>query len=359
MHLRWKFRAGDDDPTPPPAPPAVFAGNHPTTHPTTAPTTVHAQFASGTFESAAAIVGDVVYVADTAGAVRAIDLATGKLRWIFQSEERLGTTPLVIDGRVFIGALTRLFYALSTETGKMLWKFDSGSEVHCSANYLGAHREHIVFGNDGADIYCLDAATGKVVWNKKSGAQIYGTPAVSNGSALVSGCDAQLRAFNGADGKEGFVVDLGAPCAGSAAVAGDRLVLGTDQGRVLCISAKKQDVTWTFDKVEDQAWAYGSRAVSGNITVFGARDRKVYALDLTTGSKLWTFTTRGDVDSSPVISAGRVYVGSKDKKLYVLDLKTGAQLWSFTAGRGILGSPAIAHGVVVIGDTGGNLFCLE
>jgi outer membrane protein assembly factor BamB len=69
--------------------------------------------------------------------------------------------------------------------------------------------------------------------------------------------------------------------------------------------------------------------------------------------------TRGDVDSSPLISGGRVYIGSNDKRLYVLDLQTGKELWSFAASRAISASPAIGHGVLVVGDEAGSVYCLE
>jgi outer membrane protein assembly factor BamB len=71
------------------------------------------------------------------------------------------------------------------------------------------------------------------------------------------------------------------------------------------------------------------------------------------------FPTHGEVDSSALISGGRVYVGSKDKTLYVLDLKTGKEIWHFTASRAITASPCIANGVLVIGDTHGAVYCLE
>lgn len=351
LHVRWRFRTDDDD-TEPTNPTTTATA---TTHPAIAP----AFHPPGHFEGGVAIVGGLVYAADTAGVLRAIDLASGKVKWAFIADDGFETTPLVIDGRVFIGDLGGLFHAVSAETGKKLWQFDAGGEIHCSANYLGDDRKRIIFGTDGADVFCLEAQTGKVIWNKKAEAQVYGTPGVSDGSVLVSGCDSQLRAMRGNDGEEAYSVDLGNPCAGSTAVAGDRLVAGTDQGRVLCISAKTHRQLWVFDKVKESEWVYGSPAVAEGIVVFGARDRSVYGVDLQNGSLLWTFATQGEVDSSPVISAGRVFVGSKDKKLYVLDLKTGKAIWSFTAGRGISASPAIGGGVVVIGDSGGNLFCLE
>jgi outer membrane protein assembly factor BamB len=81
---------------------------------------------------------------------------------------------------------------------------------------------------------------------------------------------------------------------------------------------------------------FASAAVAEGIVVVGARDRKVYGFKAADGAPAWEFRTKGDVDSSPVISGGRVYIGSKDKRLYVLDLKTGAMQFEFQAGRGSL-----------------------
>jgi outer membrane protein assembly factor BamB len=351
MKVRWKLNSDDEVPSTQPAP---------ATAPTTAPATAPAARQAGHFEGSAAIAGGFVYVADTAGVLRAVDLTTGRTRWGYTVEAGFETTPLVLDGRVLLGDLDGIFHAVDARTGQKLWTFDAGGAIHSSANYLGEKRDRIVFGTDGADIFCLDAATGSKLWEQKAGDRINGAPAVSRGAALVSGCDAQLRALQGSDGKELYSTDLGALCPGSAAVAGDRIVIGTDQGRVLCISAETHQQLWLYDAVAEHAMVYSSPAVSSDgVVVFGARDRNVYGVELATGKPLWKFPTRGDVDSSPVISGGRVYVGSKDKKLYVLDLKSGKQLWSFTAGRGITAGPAIGAGVVVIGDTGGNLYCLE
>jgi outer membrane protein assembly factor BamB len=368
MKLRWKFRIDDDD-EPSPMPATRVAASpltRPAAAPTTGPATVPSAVASigpayhqaGHFEGAAAIVDGVVYVADTAGAVRAIDAVTGKRIWIYQSDDGFETSPLVLDGRVLLGDLGGLFHAISAQTGKKIWTFDSGSPIHSSANFFGKDRARIVFGNDGADIFCLNADTGKQVWTQKAGDRINGCPAVANGTALISGCDSQLRALKEKDGAEEYSFDLGALCPGSAAVAGDRMVMGADQGRVLCISAKTHQQLWLFT-APAQEMVYSSPAIADGIVVFGARDRLVYGLDLTTGKQLWSYPTRGEVDSSPLISSGRVYIASKDKKLYVLDLKTGRELWSFTAGRGITATPAIGDGALVIGDSGGNLFCLE
>ena len=49
-------------------------------------------------------------------------------------------------------------------------------------------------------------------------------------------------------------------------------------------------------------------------------DNNVYALDASTGAELWSYTTGSDVDSSPAVAEGVVYVGSNDHNLYAFHL---------------------------------------
>lgn len=44
---------------------------------------------------------------------------------------------------------------------------------------------------------------------------------------------------------------------------------------------------------------------------------------------IWTFKTGGSIHSSPVIQDGIIYIGSGDKKLYALDKSTGKKLWYY------------------------------
>ena len=76
----------------------------------------------------------------------------------------------------------------------------------------------------------------------------------------------------------------------------------------------------------------------------GELDHNVYALNATTGAKLWSFTTGALVDSSLAFVNGVVYVGSEDHDVYALDATTGAMLWSFTTGNVVVSSPAVVNG---------------
>ena len=62
------------------------------------------------------------------------------------------------------------------------------------------------------------------------------------------------------------------------------------------------------------------------------------------GQPVWSFATRGKVDSSPVVCGDKVVVGSDDGRLYVVSLDKGKELWSYEIGQPIESSPAVARG---------------
>jgi eukaryotic-like serine/threonine-protein kinase len=101
-----------------------------------------------------------------------------------------------------------------------------------------------------------------------------------------------------------------------------------------------------------------SPTVANGVVYFGSDDYNLYALNATTGAKLWNYTTGGEVHyttgdevrSSPTVANGVVYFGSDDYNLYALNATTGAKLWNYTTGGEVRSSPAIANGVVYFGS---------
>jgi outer membrane protein assembly factor BamB len=65
------------------------------------------------------------------------------------------------------------------------------------------------------------------------------------------------------------------------------------------------------------------------------------------------------VFSSPAVANGVVYVGSVDGNVYALNASTGAKLWSFNAGDVVASSPAVANGVVYIGSFDNKVYAFD
>ena len=82
-------------------------------------------------------------------------------------------------------------------------------------------------------------------------------------------------------------------------------------------------------------------------------------MNATNGIQLWNYTTGSDVDSSPAVVNGVVYIGSYDDNVYALNAANGAKIWNYTTGSDVGSSPAVVGGVVYIGSYDGNVYALN
>jgi outer membrane protein assembly factor BamB len=314
-------------------------------------------------ESAAAIVNGVVYVGSLDEHLYALDLATGQLKWTYQTDPAKGTkvgpiraSPSVRDGLVYVGDADGIFHCVEAATGTKRWTFDTGAEITSSANFAG---DTILFGSSDENLYCL-SKDGKERWKfRVPGGPVMGTPAIVDGRTFAAGCDSTLHVLDVTKGTEtAGTVDLGGQVGATVAVIGDRLYVGTMSGEVLAIRWKKGEVLWRFEAPKAKQPFYASAAVTDNLVIVGSRDKRVYALHRQSGKEAWSFATKKKVDGSPVVAGQRVYVGSSDGNLYVLDLASGNERKHFALGRDILSSPAVGDNCLVIGTMEGTVYCI-
>lgn len=149
--------------------------------------------------TAPVIAGDVVFVGDDSGVIRALDASNGKPRWKGYTGGAIFFPPAVAEGRVYVGSADGHVYAFEAATGRPLWKFRAapahrwipvlgnlsstwpvagGLVVDNGIVYAAAGIAHY----DGTHVYALDAVTGEVKWyNDTSGAL---SAAAENGVSL-------------------------------------------------------------------------------------------------------------------------------------------------------------------------------
>ena len=311
--------------------------------------------AGDAIESSPAIADGVVFVGSATGDLLAIDLASGKLRWKYATGSTIGeSSPAVGRGAVFIGDLGGTMHAVSVRDGSRLWTFKTGSEVKSSPTLAD---EVVLFGSYDTHLYALDARTGKLRWKLQTNGPVHATPAVVAGVVYITGCDENFRAVRLSDGKTLFRIPTGAYTGASPVIDGAKAYFGTFDYEVLGIDLRRRKILWEYRNPDRQFPFYSSAAVFNGRVILGGRDKIVYAIDTATGKAVWQFATRARVDSSPVVAGGRVYVGSSDGKLYGLDAATGEKRWEFEAGEAITASPAIAAGRLVIGAQDGRVYC--
>jgi len=113
---------------------------------------------------------------------------------------------------------------------------------------------------------------------------------------------------------------------------------------------------WNYT-MEHVVWS--SACVNDGILYVGSADNSLHAVDATTGTKVWTFPTGEVVQSSPCIHDGVIYVGSLDSNIYAVNAETGAKIWDFATGDAVLSSPAVCDGIVYAGSYDHNVYAID
>ena len=136
----------------------------------------------------------------------------GDLRpaWIFQTEivESLETSPIVVEGVMYVTTSFNHVYALNAETGEQIWhykhKMGPITTYCCGPNNRGVavYGDRVYMGTLDARLVALDAKTGKLIWNVEVGNPELGysetmAPTAVNGKILIgtNGGEYGIRGF--------------------------------------------------------------------------------------------------------------------------------------------------------------------
>ncbi|MEZ0392580.1 MAG: PQQ-binding-like beta-propeller repeat protein [Pseudobdellovibrionaceae bacterium] len=104
-----------------------------------------------------------------------------------------------------------------------------------------------------------------------------------------------------------------------------------------------------------------SAALIKNRLFIGASDGQLYSIDAENGKVLWTFPTRVETLSEPLLHEGILYLLTGNNSLYALDASTGKQLWFYSrqdpSSLSIRGGskPALRNGTLYVGFSDGSV----
>jgi outer membrane protein assembly factor BamB len=251
------------------------------------------------------------------GQMLALDFDSGKTLWAFTPKQLSSaannyfgghlTSPVVVDGTVFIGAGKQV-YALDATNGVVRWEFDAKEYVSTSPT-LSSGRVYI---SDFDFFYALDQKTGAVVWSYPTTMTFYFAPIVSGQTALVAN-GTQLIALDTANGQQRWATSLPGEGVIPGAIQGTRaFVKSTATLYALDLASGKQ--LW---QAHDGNYI-SLPAVAGDqvyiITGMGV-DTAISALDATTGRNTWTMAVKSLATTPPVIAGQSLYVRTTDGRV--------------------------------------------
>jgi outer membrane protein assembly factor BamB/ribosomal protein L35AE/L33A len=227
-------------------------------------------------------------------------------------------------------------------------------------------------GNE--NLFAIYASNGAIKWqNPLSGGWIYSSPVVANGTVYIgTGTEwdtpGVFYAFNASTGgnnagtphipiwqKDESHGGISGGFYSSPTVYNGTVYVGRDDYNLSAWNAVTGAEVWRYQTASS---VDSSPAVSNN-TVYFSADDNVYAVNATTGVKVWDAASKSGWDgtfgsgtSSPAVANDVVYIGG-EYAVYAFGATNGSQLSKFTDSDAYFDSaPAVANGLVYIGTQG-------
>ena len=285
------------------------------------------------------------------------------LIWKYQKEGTIFSSPVVADGKVYVGSGDWNLYCLDADDGSKLWNYKTNAAVDSAPAVVDGK---VYFGSNDGGVYCLDANDGSKIWQYTTGFEFSSSPKVYDGKVYVGSERGKMYCLDANDGSQIWAVQTGICIVGSPAIYDEKVYIGSwGHDEVFCLNANNGNTIWTFTI---SGWVATSPAiVDGKVYVGG---HIVYCLNANTGNEIWNYQLEEPGDggmgehSCPAVVDGKVYFGSMNHPLQVgfincLDAEDGSKIWEYPTETGMDSAPAVVDGKVYINVWNGRLYCLD
>ena len=286
-----------------------------------------------------------LFFANNSGVLFAVDARNGKKAWQYESNRCLAASPAVDSHVVFEtfmnrppcnrspnASLTGEVTAFAVGSGHILWKRTIGPSESSPVVIDGL----VFVGDWDGHVWALRARTGKTVWMTTLHGQVKGGVAVSGNRVFVGDYSGRMYALGLRTGHV-FWAREAQPRLGNTgtfyatpAVAYGRVYAGATDGKMYSFGATSGKVRWS---TSTGGYVYSSAAVWRDRVFAGSYSHTFYCFDAATGAVLWKFHANGPISGSPTVIAGRVYFATLKQRTYALDARTGQLVWSFPDGK--------------------------
>ena len=194
------------------------------------------------------------------------------------------------------------------------------------------------------DVVAFELASGRVVWRARIKAPLSGGTAVGDGLVLVGTSDGQLFALDAASGKNRWSVHVNGEVLAPAAISGRLVALRTVDGKLHALAPADGHELWAQQQPVPRLSLRGtaSPVIAGDLVLCGFDNGRVLAVNASDGSVQWEATITPphgrtelerlvDIDTAVRVSGQDVYTVGFQGKVAMLAIDTGQVWWSHDA----------------------------
>jgi len=280
--------------------------------------------------------------------VYAVDETTGVKLWESISfPNSLTGVPAYAYGRIYVGSSGGYIYCLNATTGVKLWEYQATEYPGRIENSPAVVDGRDFFGTTDNYLYAINAYTGLALspqWRYTAGGGIYSAPTIE-GDFVYFGCDdGKLYALNrsGTLPSLKWVYDTDYRVRCTPTVYGGMVIFGTYQNRHTLVALNKTTGTLLWSYILSSSWNIENPvAVDNGIIYFAPNSgNKAYALyaDAPPGVnytetdatiRKWSHTLDNWNPTEPTVADNKMFLTAYTK-LYALNISDGHRLWTYT-----------------------------
>jgi outer membrane protein assembly factor BamB len=344
-----------------------------------------------------------IFIGTSDRGLYALRASNGSTLWRFETLGVVQSEPLYdaeLD-MVYFGSNDGALYAVHAADGALVWRYDSGGEVARRA-VLGG--EVLYFANGADNLFAVDRRTGKPLWRvhrtSALGMEVsgYAGPALDQGVVFFAYSDGHVGAYDARDGSERWTpVDLSAeaeqsqggealryldvdttPVPYDLGAAGRVVFVASYAGGVYALDEERGAPLWKNEKAlgvtelalwrepahlaspgDPQYVPGGPEVPAREMLLASSGVTGLWALDPTTGRKLWRIAVPEGGITAPVPLAGALLVGTTRYGAFLLSSLDGRRIDGIDLGSGFSQAPAAFGNRAFILSNGGTLLGLQ
>lgn len=293
--------------------------------------------------------------------------------------------PAVLADRLFVADGYGVVEARDRFSGKRLWRTrvnDSPWGMFSSINIfdrrdpsfltgaVGVGHGYVLVGNSYGEVIALSASDGEEVWRTEIGSEVLAPPVAGEDLVFVRTIDGRLLALERSDGSIRWSFDNQVPVltlrgTGTPVYADGVVFAGFANGMVAAVRAENGEPIWQHRVMLPEGRSELDRMVDvdstpvlvGGVLYVAAYQGRMKALRASDGSLLWERDIPSHVDLAEGYS--QIYVVDDDDVVHAIDRRTAEEVWSQ---RGLfrrdLSGPIAFSNYLVLGDADGWLHVL-
>ena len=251
---------------------------------------------------------------------------------------------------------------------KQVWShsMSAGADGHNLMIGSAIEGSTLIAAGFGGEITASDISTGQILWQDHLDHKISATPSASSNMVFVNTFDGKLMGIDLATGTVKWTTTLPSLALGAPSATDDVVVTLCHDSSVVAISTDSGKILWTYQATTPALTLYSnsSPVIANGVVYVGFDSGQLGAFDLYQGTEAWQIpiavpsSTEAvknmvDIDGTPVIDNGSLFVTSYHGTLSAVNMQNGQIIWQRK--NSSFQTPLVQNSKVFVVDNTGRL----